>query len=230
MQRKRKLPLICFANAWLLISSVGYGQPIGNDIHIQDRDGVVHAVALRGNVLRPEVLEYLESVKSPFSLDLTFCSFSSDDLNSLWKVVNVESLYLADQSENTSVILDRGFLGISKWTRLRKLFAPCGGLTGDTLLLIGKIESLEEINLSNSEISSDSLKHIQDLKSLSSLALERSNVDDGAVEILLSFKSLKYLNVSRTKISPNGIERLRSELPESCIFIFSSEIKKKTEK
>jgi len=86
-------------------------------------------------------------------------------------------------------------------------------ISDDDLVILGKIDSVEMIDLSDSEVTNEGLRHLRKLPNLSYLELSNTKISDAGLEHLAGLSSLELLFLSGTRISDAGLKCL-SEMPK----------------
>ena len=85
---------------------------------------------------------------------------------------------------------------------------------------ISSILSLEQLNLSGTNVSSKCIKQFRNCKNLRGLDLRRLSITDETMEFITSFQNLRQLSVDLTPISNTGIESL-TKLPKLRYLAFA---------
>ena len=85
------------------------------------------------------------------------------------------------------------------------------------LQVVGELNKLEVLILSNTSVGAEGLAHLAPLTSLKQLWLSALNVGDDSVVHILKLTSLNSLNVRGTKMTKEGVERIRAGLPNLVI-------------
>jgi Leucine Rich repeat len=92
-------------------------------------------------------------------------------------------------------------------------------VTDDGLAELQTLHSLEQLDLTGSQISGAGLRKLNTLR-LQSLNLSYTRLSDNDVPRIVAFRDLRTLDVSMSQISEAGASRLRKSLPE-CTAIWS---------
>lgn len=86
-------------------------------------------------------------------------------------------------------------------------------ITDAALATLKNMPRLEELDLSQCNISDDGMQHLQGLKKLKYLWLTKTSISDASIDALSTLKNLELLDVSETSVSSEGEQRLRKALP-----------------
>jgi len=78
----------------------------------------------------------------------------------------------------------------------------------EDLLWIGKVTSIENLNLNRTKISSEGLRHLTGLSNLQLLGLAQTEIDDRGVEHLACHGKLWSLMLDETKVTDDGLVHL----------------------
>ncbi|MCP4521911.1 MAG: hypothetical protein GY827_09530 [Cytophagales bacterium] len=113
--------------------------------------------------------------------------------------------------------------------KLKHLNVSCSDLFDHHLAIIGKIESLELLDIDSTEITNDGLKHLIPLKKLSALRLkDNPQLTDECIVYLAAIEWLELIHIGNTSITMEGLTSLlqKNELYE---IILGSEFNDKIE-
>jgi hypothetical protein len=88
----------------------------------------------------------------------------------------------------------------------------------ETLAHVGRLDSLEDLQLSSSAISDAGLAHIEGLTRLRTLQLEHTGITDSGLAHLKRLRTLRLLDLAGTRVSDEGVLDLELSLPDAQIF------------
>lgn len=91
-------------------------------------------------------------------------------------------------------------------------------------LLAGRVQSIEMLDMNDTQITKEGIRHLSKLKSLQELRVKDcADLDDECAVYLNQIQGLKLLNIKGTRITINGLLQLEN-LQDLKILIFSSDI------
>jgi Leucine-rich repeat (LRR) protein len=79
------------------------------------------------------------------------------------------------------------------------------------------LQNLEELDLSNSQITDAGLAHLKTLTKLEDLDLSATNVTDAGLAYLEGLSALKYVYLRGTKVTAAGVDNLQRPEPYRII-------------
>ncbi len=85
---------------------------------------------------------------------------------------------------------------------------PRSGITDQGMALIGRMEELESLILSNTNITDDGVRHLRGLAKLRSLDLDHSRVGDRGLAYLEDCRNIQHLSLSETAVTDAGLVHL----------------------
>jgi Leucine-rich repeat (LRR) protein len=105
---------------------------------------------------------------------------------------------------------------------LRQLNLSSSRLLDKHLEYIGKINSVELLDLDSTEITNQGLSFLQSLKKLKQLRLkDNPQLTDMCIEYLSNLESLELLHIESTSITINGLRRLLHQVKLKSIILGS---------
>lgn len=82
-------------------------------------------------------------------------------------------------------------------------------LSQDDFIALGKLERLQTLVLTRTNVTDDDLLHLKKCKCLEHLNVTSTEVTDNAIDTILELKSLKSLCLGNVRITPKAVEKLR---------------------
>ena len=131
-----------------------------------------------------------------------------------WRGDDLDAQQLINNQPNTEEInldkrpiTDRGFVGVSKLKRLRKLSLVDSEITDKTLKELGQIASLRHVDISKTHITDAGLKELAGLP-LESLNIAETRVTAKGLQSIAKMTSLRTLNLSGLKLKDADLMHL----------------------
>lgn len=121
---------------------------------------------------------------------------------------NMTTLNLRD-----TAISDQGLVYIAELKKLKRLdLSECTspGVTDASAEMIGRIESLEDLNLWSTKITDAGVAKFVGLKNLKRLNLDACDVTDRSVATIGEMKSVEWLHLGKTKITDQAVATLKT--------------------
>jgi Leucine-rich repeat (LRR) protein len=102
-----------------------------------------------------------------------------------------------------------GLTSLEKLPNLVDLdLSECVSIDDAALEPVGKVTSLERLNLWRVPVGDDGVAHLAPLTNLRWLNLDNTQLTDAGLEALAGMKQLEYLHVGSTAVSNDGLDRL----------------------
>lgn len=185
--------------------------------HLQALDQL-EVLELGYTQITDEGLKHLESMKSLKRLDLRETATSLRA--ALQLVVALPELHLltnfgrfdgATDATFHPDVTDEQVQQLSSLPKLQRLSLwQCGQLTGEALQGIGKVSSLQQLNLGVTRIDDEGLKQLTELNQLRRLVLAGTEITDDGLAHLSNLRGLEELDLSNTSVSDKGLAHLAS--------------------
>jgi Leucine-rich repeat (LRR) protein len=99
--------------------------------------------------------------------------------------------------------------------RLEILDIRGSSITDESAELLGSLETLAHLRLSDTQITNQTIREISRLRGLQSLELRGTAITDECIDNLCGFGTLTGLDIAKTQITADGVSRLKQQLP-SC--------------
>jgi len=106
---------------------------------------------------------------------------------------------------------------VKKLDRLQKLDLSGSNVTDAELVHLKDLASLQTLLLSKTQVTDDGLSHFKGLKNLASLDLQGTKITDAGMTHLTGLTSLRHLEIQATKVTAEGAEKLKAALPNLSI-------------
>lgn len=214
---------------------------IPDNILVREKSGQTFSISNNGEHSTDDNLGAFLSQRGKLvnDLDLSGSTITDDGLAHLSKSPNLSTLSL----ENTS-ITDAGLEALQKSrpTKLTEINLHSTSIGDEGGKALGKIHSLQKLNLNDTYVSSDFASELQGLRNLQVLSLDYSAMGDaGVAELqklqglrslslkgcpitddcikdLVRYPNLMLLNLEDTKLSPEKVARMQQLMPR-CVII-----------
>jgi len=106
---------------------------------------------------------------------------------------------------------------VKKLDRLQKLDLSGSNVTDAELVHLKDLASLQTLWLSKTQVTDDGLSHLKGLKNLTWLELHGTKITDTGLTHLTGLTSLRHLEIQATKVTAEGAEKLKVALPNLTI-------------
>jgi RNA polymerase sigma factor (sigma-70 family) len=145
-------------------------------------------------------------------LDMRQKQLKDEDLAKLPE--DIDGLLLRGfQGYGTNTVTDEGIKHLTRFKRLRILAAGALGLTDRALESIGRLTSLEELELDSNTITGKGLHHLAGLKKLRKLDLNFNKLGPATLELLIELPELTSLHIYDTGPVDDRVCELCSRAP-----------------
>ncbi|MCH7958813.1 MAG: tetratricopeptide repeat protein [Candidatus Hydrogenedentes bacterium] len=168
------------------------------------RSRAVSAMARSGTDIGPSKLLEILGGTALEVLDMSYTDIVDTDL---YNIVDWSKLRSVDLSGCTG-ITDRGVARLADAKGLEKLLLSGTGVTDQALTYLWGLDSLRELNLSNTRISDNGLAPIISLPALETLSLADTPIEGAGLSYLRNLDSLRRLDLSRTQVTDSGLANL----------------------
>ncbi len=156
-------------------------------------------------------LEVIAALPLLESLSLSHSSYEGTALEPLTRCKRLRSLHLSGFSFVVKMFSRDTTADASteaEFNAARDEQMNPASLDDETLLIIRRMNSLEEMKLWGMKVQSKGLEALRGMESLKQLDLQHTDVDDSAIDVLLSLPNLKKVNLYDSHVTREGVARL----------------------
>ena len=168
------------------------------------------SVKLSGPDIKDDVLTHLSDIKSLRALTLGDTAITDAGLKTVAKMPNLEEIGL-----RRTAVTAEGMKHLATMPKLKRIFAPLTNLDNDALAVIGKITTLEALDLQEvNRYTDEGVKSLSGLKNMKMIKLYgKNNVSDASLDAIKGWKNLKVLGLDRTGITDDGVAAVLPNFP-----------------
>ena len=175
----------------------------------------LRVLEIAGTTVGDAGLRHLAHMKNLSALNLSNTRITNEGLAHLCTLKNLSSLELS----NTR-ITDEGLVHLRTLTSLKDLEIAGTGIVGSGLRHLQPFANLLFLGLASNKLAPGTLATVAALPSLEELDLSATNVDDSEIMYLEKSRCLRRLWLYRTSVSKERTESLRRKLPGLIVCTF----------
>lgn len=176
--------------------------------HSLNKKGPVISVSINNSKAARELIPYLRYMPDLYRVGIGGVHLNEEQLVAIGQLEQLEEL-----SFGSCRLVDEDLHHFDQLANLRALRITFNGETiGDGIKYLAPLDSLEELNLSNTQITTNHWLHLTHLQSLRILRLVNVPIDDDSVPYLLEMNQLEKLDLTGTNVTLEGAMQL-ADLP-----------------